>query len=173
MKGFYALLIVVTTGGMFAGCKKDPAVYADFTKITVTDSDCIFIGDVDPADWTYDDSWNTQETTFLNYKDSLPKGDSTIGYIQVSAICPNPNAGAFSLNVNTGNVCRMHLVCVNNEFQILYYTSRYFTGGPNELSFDFGALTSFHKNENYRIYYGFYTAKDSLYYKGHGDFRIE
>jgi hypothetical protein len=173
MKAFYSISVLLLLVCGFQSCKKDKSIYTDFNTITVTDENCIYIGDVDPLDWTYDANLTAQEHNFLKYIDSIPSGDSTTGYILVSAACPNPNPGQFTVAVNTEKTCKMHLVCVNSEMQILYYTSRQFTGGPVTTSYDFRALTAFHKNENYRLYYGFYTAKDSLYYQGHGDFRIE
>ncbi len=159
----------------FSACKKDStSLLYDFSKITVTDASCIYISGVDTTDWTYDDSWTDQETGFLKFSDtSVVVTDTATGYIQVDAICPNPNEGLFVMGVNTQRQCKMKLVCVNNEMQVLYYLTRKFTGGSVTTSYDFRSLTAFHKNENYRLYYGFYNSKDSLYYKGHGDFRIE
>jgi hypothetical protein len=152
---------------------KRQSVPIDFSKITVTDSSCLYISDVDPTDWVSDDSWTSKEAAFLKFTDTLFVTDTSIGYVQISALCPNPNAGAFNLGVNTQYPCKMKLVCVNTEMQVLYYTTNILTGGPVPYNYDFRSQTAFHKNENYRLYYGFYNSRDSLYYKGHGDFRIE
>ena len=157
----------------FSSCKKTTITPIDFSKITVADSSCIYIGDVDTTDWTYDATWTAQEISFMNFADTISITDSATGYIQLSAPCPNPNGGVFILGMNTERQCKMKLVCVNTAMHILYYTSRKFTGGPIVTAYDFSSLTAFHKNANYRFYYGFYNSKDSLYYKGHGDFRIE
>ena len=166
----FAFLLTVL---LFSGCKKDNLSPIDFSKITVTDTSCIYISEVDTTDWTYDDNWTEQETNFLNFADTIIVTDSVAGFVQVSAVCPNPNEGLFIMGINTQRQCKMKLVCVNNEMQVLYYLTRKFTGGSVTTSYDFRSLTAFHKNENYRLYYGFYNSKDSLYYKGHGDFRIE
>ena len=158
---------------LFVSCKKTFVTPVDFSKITVADSSCIYISDVDTTDWSYDATWTAQETSFLNFADTISITDSLTGYIQLSAPCPNPNHGLFILGMNTEHQCKMKLVCVNTDMHILYYTARKFTGGPIVTVYDFRALTSFHPNKNYRLYYAFYNSKDSLYYKGHGDFRIE
>lgn len=165
---FFAVLLM-----LLSSCKKDDSTPIDFSKITVTDTSCIFISDVDNTDWTYDAAWTIQEKSFLNFIDSIVVTDSTTGYVQLSAPCANPNEGAFTLGINTEKQAKMKLVCVNTEMEILHYNSAKLTGGPITRAFDFRSNTAFHKNENYRLYYGFYNSKDSLYYKGHGDFRIE
>jgi len=157
----------------FSSCKKDNSTPIDFAKITVTDTSCIYISDVDNTDWTQDAVWTIQEKSFMNFADSIVVTDSTTGYVQPSAPCANPNEGAFTLSMNAEKQCKMKLVCVNTEMEVLYYSSTKLTGGPISNAYDFRSNTAFHKNENYRLYYGFYNSKDSLYYKGHGDFRIE
>ncbi|HLP50604.1 MAG TPA: hypothetical protein VK154_06940 [Chitinophagales bacterium] len=156
-----------------AGCKKSTVSPYNFSKITVADNSCMYISEVDTTDWGYDAAWTTVEYNFINFKDSVIVTDSLAGYIQVSAPCPNPSEGVFIMGLNTERQCMMRLACVNTEMQILYYTVKKLTGGPIVTAYDFRSNTAFHKNENYRIYYGFYNSKDSLYYKGHGDFRIE
>ena len=158
---------------LFSSCKKTTVTPIDFSKITVADASCIYISEIDTTDWTYDNYWSAQELSFLKFGDTITITDSVTGYVQLSAPCPNPNDGLFIVGMNTERQCRMKLVCVNTDMQILYYTSRKFTGGPIVTVYDFRANTAFHKNGNYRFYYGFYNSKDSLYYKGHGDFRIE
>ena len=157
----------------FSSCKKETVTTFDFSKITVSDSSCIYISDIDITDWTYDATWTALEQNLLKFSDTIVVTDSSTGFVQISAACPNPNGGVFIMGVNTQKSCKMHLVCVNTSMQILYYTSRLFTGGPIVTAYDFSSSTAFHKNANYRVYYGFYNASDSLYYKGHGDIRIE
>jgi len=172
MKSFCSLFFVLAVL-LFSSCKKDNTTPLDFSKITVTDASCIYISDIDTTDWTKDVTWTTQELNLLNFTDTISVTDSVTGFVQLSAPCPNPNEGLFILGLTTERQCKMKLACVNNQMQLLYYTSRLFTGGPIITSYDFRSVSSFHKNENYRFYYGFYNSKDSLYYKGHGDFRIE
>lgn len=171
MKSFagFALVLII----FFSGCKKENTTPLDFSKITVADVYCVYISDIDSSDWISDDVWSTQETNLLKFTDTLTLTDSTTGYVQLSAPCPNPSEGLFIMGINTERQCKMKLVCVNTDMQVLFYTARKFTGGPIATAYDFRSNTGFHKNENYRFYYGFYSATDSLYYKGHGDFRLE
>lgn len=173
MRVLYYLLLFSILTLSFSSCKKDKSVFSDFEQITETNGSCDTFGAVDPLDWTYDKTWSAQEEGYLKFRDTIPSGDSAVGTVEVSPACPNPGDGLVFIGINTQRNCKMRLVCINNEQQIVYYTARKFTGGQILTGYDFRGLTSFHKNEYYRFYYGFYTAKDSLYYKGHGDFRIE
>lgn len=172
MKPVYSalfLLILLT----YNGCQKSTIAPVTFEKITVTDTTCLFISDIDTTDWGYDEGWYGYEYNFISFNDSVRITDSLAGYVQVSAICANPNNGHFTWNINTGRQCMLRMAIVNTEMQILYYAVKRLPGGPVNYQYDLSANTAFHKNEFYRIYYGFYTSKDSLYYKGHGDLRIE
>jgi hypothetical protein len=172
MKPVYLSILFIVLA--FTSCKKTTVTPVDFSKITVVDASCVYVGEIDSTDWTYDASWTTQELAFMKFTDtSVVVTDSSTGYVQLSGACSNPNDGLFIIGMNTQRQCKMKLVCVNTDMQILYYNTRKFTGGPIVTSYDFRNNTSFHKNQNYRIYYAFYNATDSLYYKGHGDFRIE
>ena len=173
MKKIYFLLSIICLIA-FSSCKKETSTPPDFSEITVTDSSCIYISDVDTTDWTNDVVWTTQETNLLNFADTtIVITDSVEGFIQLSAACPNPSAGVFFLGVNTQRETKMKLVCVNTEMEVLYFTTRKFTGGPILTAYDFTGISAFRANENYRVYYAFYTSKGVLYYKGHGDLRIE
>lgn len=170
----HALGILLLIGIVLnSGCKKSPESPINFSAITVTDTTCLYISDVDITDWGSDAGWATIEYNLISFKDSVRISDSLTGYVQVSAICANPNDGHFSWQINTERECMMRMALVNNEMQLLHYEVKRMPGGPLTLNYDFRNNTSFHKNENYRIYYGFYNKKDSLYYKGHGDLRLE
>jgi hypothetical protein len=157
----------------FSSCKKDAVTAVDFSKYTATDSNCLFTGTIDNTDWTNDAEWSATENALMNFSTSIATLDSITGYVVVSALCPNPGNGVFTLRVNTERECKMKIACVNTEMETLFFTTNKMAPGPNINSFDFTAITAFHKNTDYRMYYAFYTSKDSVYYKGHGDFRIE
>lgn len=167
----FSLFLLITL--FVPSCKKDTVTTLDFSQITVTDSYCLYIDAVDISDWAQDANWTTQESSLLNFLRTISVTDSVAGFVQLSGACPNPSAGKFALGINTEHACVMKLAVVNTEMHVIYYTCKAFTGGPILTAYDFTSLTAFRKNQNYRMYYGFYTAGDSLYYKGHGDFRIE
>lgn len=156
-----------------ASCKKESSQSYNFTQITETDASANSIGYVDSSDWGYDANWSAAETKLLSFKDTLKSSDTTIGYIHISPAFPNPSAGTFFIGADTEKGCKMKAVFVNEQFQILHYLSRNFTGGPIITVYNLAAITAFRKGHYYRMYYGFYNAMDSLYYKGHGDLRIE
>ncbi len=167
------IVLIITACFLLSACKKENSVQLDFSKITVTDLACIYISNVDTSDWTLDNTWTNQETNLMNFSRTVSTTDTVAGYVQVSAACPNPSAGSLAVGVNTERACVMKAVFVNNDMQILHYSNQLLTGGPIITYHNFTSLSSFKKDANYRMYYAFYTAKDSLYYKGHGDFRIE
>ena len=158
----------------YSSCKKDTVVAPpDFSKITETDSSCLYNGNIDSTDWGNDANWSAQELSLLGFKDTFPILDSTFGFVQVSAACNNPNNGVFIVGTDVQKECTMKVAVVNKQMQILHYNTYKLTGGPIIHGFNFAGNTAFHPNEYYRLYYGFYNFKDSLFYKGHGDFRIE
>ncbi len=175
MKNFYAFACFAFILIHSSSCKKEISSTStfDYSNFTVTDSSCLYVANVDSTDWTYDASWTTAETALLNFNDTISTLDSTAGYVQVSASCSNPSAGLFIMGTDVEKACSMKIAVVNNKLEVIHYRTAKLTGGPMMHFFDFQYTGSFHKNENYRMYYGFYTSKDSLYYKGHGDFRIE
>lgn len=156
-----------------SSCKKEIVEPIDFSKYTATDNNCVPLGVIDSTDWTYDAEWNATENSLMNFSDNITGTDSIAGYVEVSPACPNPSEGIFIVGVNTERACKMKIVCVNTEMEPLFFTTKQLTGGPIVTAYDLRPLSAFHKNMNYRMYYAFYNAADSVYYKGHGDFRIE
>ncbi len=167
------LLLLVGFSALFYSCKKNNEIIYDFTQYTETDSTGSIIGGNDTTDWGYDGSWSSGELSLLSFKDSLVAGDSTTGTVEISPAFPNPGHGIVLIGVNTEKSCKMKAVVVDEDFHILYLDNRLFTGGPILTVHYLGTSTAFHSGHYYRMYYGFYNSKDSLYYKGHGDLLIE
>lgn len=166
-------LLITVTFISFYSCKKESHAGYNFTQISATDANGNSNGSTDSTDWGYDANWSSAEIKLLSFKDTLKTTDTATGYIQLSPLFPNPGNGVFLMGVDVEKACKMKAVFVNEKFQILHYLSRPFTGGFILTAYDFTSLTSFHKGNYYRMYYGFYNATDSLYYKGHGDIRLE
>jgi hypothetical protein len=163
-----ALLVVLNC------CKKPPTtVPLDFSKITVTNNECEITGAIDSAAWINDVLNLALDTQFLTFADYTGITDTLTGTIQISPICPNPSNGFFLWNVSSTRECKLKIVCIDINEEILYYNTYRLEGGPLLIAFDFSKTTSFKKNTNYRMYYGFYNAKDSVYFSGHGNFRIQ
>ena len=174
MKKNVPLLLIAVLAIYLGGCKKSTVTGPpDFSKITVTDSVGLYTGTVDSTDWTYDETWTPEELAFMNFTDTFALADTVAGFVQVSALYPNPNHGIFSLLTTVEKECKMKVAIVSTSMHLISYNTFKFLGGPVATGFNCTVSTAFHPNENYRIYYGFYNAKGTLFYKGHGDFRIE
>lgn len=155
-------------------CQKDSVNVIDFSEITPTDETGALIGQADTTDWTYDAAWTSRETALMTFNDTaLNSSDSVMGAIAVSPAFPNANDGLFIVGIEPERQCKLKYVFVNSDFNVLNYGIRKLNGGPTFYAFDFRSNTAFDKGANYRMYYGFYNSKDSLYYKGHGDIKIE
>lgn len=167
-------VVILCTVLIIGACKKDEVFAPDFTTITQTDSNGHVNGTVDSSDWSYDEFWNGTELNFLAFKDTSTKSTDTLsGSVSVSPAMTNPNAGLFILGLNPERQVQMKYAVVNTDLRVLHYGSRKLNGGLTWLSFDLTTNTAVRKGEYYRMYYGFYNGKDSLYYKGHGDIKIE
>lgn len=166
-------LLITLTVLLLYSCKKESHAGYNFTEITVTDTNGNSTGSTDSTDWGYDSKWSSAEIKLLSFKDTLKTTDTATGYIRLSPLFPNPGNGVFLMGVDVEKACKMKAVFVNEQFQILHYLSRSFTGGPILTVHDLTINTAFRKGNYYRMYYGFYNSADSLYYKGHGDIRIE
>lgn len=171
MKALQAFLLLFIVS--IASCKKEKAVVYDFSKYTATDINGNIIGTADTTDWTYDATWAAAELKLLTFKDTIKVSDTTCGYVQLSPAMPNPTAGLFIIGTDTEKECKMKAVFVNEQLNILLYLSKKFTGGPIVTAYDLTVHSAFRKGNFYRMYYGFFNGKDSLFYKGHGDIRIE
>ncbi len=165
--------ILFSSSILFYSCKKNSEIKYDFRQYTETDSTGSIFGTNDTTDWSFDDSWTVGELSLLSFKDSLVAGDSTSGSIVISPAFPNPGNGTVFIGVNTEKACKMKTAVVDEDFHILYLDNRLFTGGPILTVHHLNTSTAFHTGCYYRMYYGFYNSKDSLYYKGHGDLLIE
>ena len=173
MKAFGVSLLSCLIAFHFFSCKKESIAVLDFTKYTITDGACVAT-ETDNSDWTTDTAWTTQESALLAFNDDdIVLVDSVIGNVAISPACPNPSDGFFTLTVTTERECKLKMACVNTEMETLYYHARKLSGGLTSIEFDLRSLTSFHKDDYYRLYYAFYNSTDSLYYRGHGDFRIQ
>jgi hypothetical protein len=169
----FAFLSFVSLLAPFQSCKKVTPVVVDFSKYTITNNECQVTQVQDTTQWINDVLTQQQDTTLLTFLDNISIADSVPGKITISAPCANPSNGFFIWNVNPTRQCKLKVVCANTDGDILYYNSYGLNGGPITLGYDFRALTVFHKNTNYRMYFGFYNGRDSLYFSGHGDIRIQ
>ncbi|MBK7148700.1 MAG: hypothetical protein IPH78_07695 [Bacteroidetes bacterium] len=166
---FPAVLVVL----LINSCKEEAFTPLNFSEFTRTTDSCSIIGTPDLTDFTNDPQWTAQEEKVMSFKNLLSGADSMAGNLQVFPICKNPNHGSFSLGIFSEKACKLKLAFVNYDMDILQYATLLQDSGEVTYPFDFSALSAFRPNENYRLYYSMSTAADSVYYRGHGDFRIE
>jgi hypothetical protein len=153
-------------------CKKETTQVVDFSSYTATDKECRIIGLPDTTQWINSILTRQTDTLQLVFGDNIVITDSITGTVRVSPPCPDSSNGFFIWNVDASRQCKLKLVVVNTDYDVLYYNSYGLNGGPITLGFDFRTQTSFKTNTSYRMFYGFYNSLDSCYYSGHGDIRI-
>jgi hypothetical protein len=173
MKQLYAFILLLVVAAYLSACKKDTVTVIDYSKITLTDAQCNVTAITDSTQWSNDVYWTAFDSSLVKFTDSISFTDSLTGKVEVSPACPNPSQGQFIVGVNTERACKMKVVCLNTSQEVLYFNSQLLTGGPIIIGFDFRSISAFHTGQYYRMYYAFYTAADSMYYRGHGDFKIQ
>ena len=172
-KAAAVLLLIAIFAQLLQSCKKEVTQIVDFSKYTATDNECRIVGVADTTQWINSVLSRAQDTALLIFADNIFISDTQAAKISITAPCPNPSNGFFIWNVNPSRQCKLKLVCVNTDGDILYYNSYGLLGGPMTLGFDFRNQTVFRSGTNYRMYYGFFNSLDSLYFSGHGDIRIQ
>jgi len=164
--GYFFAMVVVC----IMACKKETIRVLDFDSITYTNALCEVIGEPAPGNWAKDSDWVQAEINLLAFNTIPGIADTALSKITVFPACPNPNAGQFDVFVKSTKKCKLKWVMVNRQLEILQYGQQLMDSGQFTISYDFRGITSF-VGGNYRLYYGFYNAKDSLFYKGHGNIR--
>ncbi len=169
----YIICLLALYSAFIFSCKKTTEQTLDFSQYTQTNSECSVIGTPDSISWTNAIFNLQQDTPLLNFADNLYLTDTLAAVINITPPCPDPSNGFFIWHVNSSGPCKLRLVCVDINSDVLYYNAYLLQGGPLEIAFDFRNKSAFQANTNYRMYYGFYTSRDSIFYSGYGDFRIE
>lgn len=165
----FLLSLLIAVLFILVACKKETIHVLDFDSITATDSLCQIIGDTALANWTKDEDWITAENNLLAFKTIVENADTALSKLTVLPACPNPTNGQFSITIKSTKKCKLKWVMVNKKLETLAYQQQIIDSGQHLIPFDFLSSTAFDSATNYRLYYGFYNSKDSLYYKGHGN----
>jgi len=157
---------------LLQSCKKNSVRIIDYTHYVATDKECRVTGTIDTTQWVNNVLNRAEDTAWLIYTDNIVISDSVCATISMSPPCPNPSNGFFVWDVNPSRQCKLKVVCISTAQDILYFNTYGLNGGPITLGFDFRSQTSFRTDSSYRMYFGFYNSRDSLYYSGHGDIKI-
>ena len=168
----FAILSFALLIALLPSCKKYTVYIVDYTSYTPTDKECRVTGTVDTTQWVNRVLNRQEDTAFLIFSGNITTADSAAGTVSLSPPCPNPSNGFFVWNVNPQRQCKLKVVCISTAQDIVYYNAYALNGGPITLGFDFRSISTFRNDSNYRMYFGFYTSRDSLYYSGHGDIKI-
>lgn len=84
---------------------------------------------------------------------------------------PNPATNQQFFLTKTSTITLLEIVFTDNRLSV---KKRFFvltSDSTSSIAYLFDPAI-FSNNSNYRIYYGFYSLADGLFYKGHGDIRI-
>lgn len=168
---------------MNQGCKKEqdkaqepviqnPVAKIDLSGITTTDYAGNILSPVDPTDWTNDSAWTAAETAIFQLPDTTQLANTERASLSFSPAYPNPLQVQFALHIEADKRTLLQLVICDS---MLTVKDRYFMplkSGSNDFAFRLEPV-NYNAGTNYRLYYGFYGAAESLYYKGHGDLKIK
>lgn len=174
MKKELIILLLLITIFSFSCKKTDSGQTAkiDVTVITETDNFGTTLSQIDNSDWTNENTWTNEEFTLLQTPSVAQLGSSEKAIITVWPGFPNPTSGIIIFAANISKPTLVQIVIVDN---MLSLKDRYFLANSNNnlnlFTFSLDA-SKYSNNTNYRIYYGFYSLTDGLYYKGHGDLKI-
>ena len=129
-------------------------------------------GTQDPTDWTIDGDWNAQEQKlFASLGANLntsPQGSATY----IGGAFPNPATNAVSFSYQIPGTALSKIVLVDNAYQVVATFD-----GPTTASTSYAIALNlnngnYKKGQRYRLYYVLYNGT-ALYFKGHGDIRVE
>jgi hypothetical protein len=124
-------------------------------------------GPQDPSDWTLDRTWNEPEQSLFASLGLNLNGAAQGTASDISAY-PNPATTATTFRYDTPDAVNCQIIVVGDTYQS-YYLRTFSTPARNlVLPLD---LNAFPKGKRYRIYYVLYNGT-TLYYKGHGDIKV-
>ncbi|MCI1189638.1 hypothetical protein MON38_19620 [Hymenobacter sp. DH14] len=168
------VLVVLCSALAFGNCKlnntpppPDTIYFGADEGISYRTDQNVANGPQDPTDWTLDATWNsTEQSLFASLGIDL-NGASQGTATNISAY-PNPATAATTFRYDTPDAVSCQGIAVGNTYQS-YYMRTFSTPARNlVLPLD---LSAFPKGQRYRLYYVLYNGS-KLYYKGHGDFRV-
>ena len=171
-----ALFLLLPLALLLGDCsKKNTVPTIDFGPndgISYRNASNIPLGTQDPTDWTIDGDWNAQEQNlFTSLRANLntsPQGSATY----IGGAFPNPATNAVRFEYQTPGTALSKIVFVDNNYQVMATFD-----GPTTASTSYSITINlnngnYKKGQRYRLYYVLYNGT-ALYFKGHGDIRVE
>lgn len=135
------------------------------------------MGYTDDSDWTLDGKWNKQEVKLFADDLKVNVNSQPAGDVFDLGFFPNPveAGGQATLLYRTALTnARLHLVFVDKKYKVLNRLDLPAAVGGrygSQLLLDL-PTSKFADKALYRLYYVFYNSDNTLYYKGHGDFKV-
>ena len=164
MKTLQLVLMVIAIGAL-AGCKEEEKKEEPKISIegfTVRDGNGNLVGNVDPADWNLNTTFNNMENALFP-EDNLPVCSDHVDTAYQVFVYPNPNDGIF---VFGSIVPREHVsLRIVDEYMNVLYKKDSLTSTTLTITEDKDAGL-----RAVRLYYRVY--RDSCKYQGYGDIGI-
>jgi hypothetical protein len=171
-KKFVVYLLLISM--LSFGCKKDNNSVAkiNVSVITETNNEGSPISQIDNTDWTADNTWTDDELALFQSPTSAQLTNSEKATVSILPGFPNPSSDILNFVSTISKPTLIQLVITDN--MLLVKERKFLTNYNNSLNiFSLNLdVSKYANNTNYRMYYGFYSSLDGLYYKGHGDFKI-
>ncbi len=157
-------------------CKKEPDLLPkiDVSKITEIDKYSVGSGQVDNDDWKQS-SLTPTELSLFQIPSPSQLANTEKANIAVHPAYPNPTSGILYYSSNISKFTLLQIVITDNMLNV---KDRFFLTplGTNDTDIELVQLKfdaiKYLNNTNYRIYYGYYSLADGLYFTGHGDIKI-
>jgi len=131
-------------------------------------------GSQDPTDWTLDDKWSvTEQRLFAALPLSLnaePQGLSQRSRIGFGGY-PNPAVSALSFFYVAPVAVECQFIVVDNQFRVITAGNTPAPAPQTSFVLNLSKYARIQPGQLYRLYYVLYTGT-TLYYKGHGDFKV-
>jgi len=184
---FRKLLTLLALTSLATACHKaDEEPTIDFgpnNGFTMRTSTNLPTAQTDPTDWTYDASWNTTEQSLFSSLGLALGGSPAQVGSWYSSVYPNPVqagvGGNFTVLATTGGqstpvptTVRVQLVVVDARYKVLD-TNDVPAGQAVTVALSF-PTPKYAANNLYRVYYVVYEpTQKTVYYRGHGDVKVE
>ncbi|MEO9032113.1 MAG: hypothetical protein ABI285_02655 [Ginsengibacter sp.] len=152
-------------------CHKQNSPVIDVSSVSATDVVGNLVGSIDKTDWTKDSNWTPSENNLFEQPGADQLTNTQTSTVSVGPAFPNPFGSTFMFNFQSSGVTLLQLVITDKFLSVKerhYYLSK---TGTNFLQLKLDE-TKYANNNNYRVYYSFYSLADGVYFKGHGDIKI-
>jgi hypothetical protein len=157
-------------------CKKEADVLPkiDVSKITETDEHSVRLGQVDNDDWKQA-SLTPAELALFQTPSPSQLANTEKANITIHPAYPNPTSGILYYTSNISKFTLLQIVITDNMLNV---KDRFFLTplGTNDTDIELVQLRfdsiKYSNNTNYRIYYGYYSLSDGLYFTGYGDIKV-